>query len=52
MNMSEGKWIVTVESNQPLAAVTLRQHDDPAKALPEDITIATTFPVVPGRASN
>jgi immune inhibitor A len=51
VNMSGGNWIVTVESSQPLAAVTLRQHDDPEKVFPEDITIATTFPVVPGRAS-
>ncbi len=50
VNMGYGEWVVTVESDQPLAAVTLRQHDDPNKAFPEDIPIVTTFPVVAGRA--
>ncbi len=44
------EWVVTVESDQPLAAVTLRQHDDPNVAFPNDIPIVTTFPVVAGRA--
>ena len=41
--------VVTVESNQPLAAVTLRQNDDPLLGLPEDVPTLAVFPVIPGR---
>jgi len=42
--------LLTVESDQPLAAVTLRQWDDPAKAFPLDVPTTSAFPVIPGRA--
>ena len=41
--------VVTVESDQPLAAVTLRQNDDPLLGLPEDVPTLAVFPVIPGR---
>ncbi len=44
-----GEGIMTVQSDQPLAAVTLRQRDDPTVSFPEDIYLITVFPVVPGR---
>jgi len=42
--------VITVESDQPLAAVTLRQRSDPALTFPESVTTLSTFPVIPGRA--
>jgi len=42
--------VITVQSDQPLAAVTLRQRDQPEVGLPLDVYLLTTFPVVPGRA--
>ena len=41
--------VVTVESDQPLAAVTLRQNDDPLLGLPEDVPTLAVFPGIPGR---
>ena len=41
--------VVTVQSDQPLAAVTLRQNDDPLLGLPEDVPTLAVFPVIPGR---
>ena len=50
MKASEMEGTVTVESAQPIAAVTLRLTDDFAKQFPDDVPILTTFPVVPGVA--
>jgi hypothetical protein len=47
-NLQEG--VITVQSEQPLAAITLRQNDDPALAYPQDITSMCAFPVIGGRA--
>jgi outer membrane protein assembly factor BamB len=41
---------VTVESQAPLGAVTLTQHDDPALFFPDDVPTTSAFPVAPGRA--
>jgi photosystem II stability/assembly factor-like uncharacterized protein len=41
--------IMTVESDQPLAAVTVRQRDNPEVPFPDDVYLITVFPVVPGR---
>jgi len=41
---------ITVGSDVPLAAVTLRQRDSPAKSPPDDYYLISVFPVVPGRA--
>jgi photosystem II stability/assembly factor-like uncharacterized protein len=43
---AEMRGVLTVESSQPLAAVTLRQRV--GKSFPEDVTTLTTFPVIPG----
>jgi outer membrane protein assembly factor BamB len=40
--------MITVVSDQPLAAVTLRQRDDPGKVFPDDVFIMSVFPVIPG----
>lgn len=42
--------VLTVSSDQPLAAVVLRQNDDPNQPFPMDVPTLTTFPVLPGRA--
>ena len=44
----ELKGLLTVESDRPLVAVTLRQKDDPGLEFPEEVPLVTTFPVVPG----
>jgi len=41
---------ITVESDQPLAAVTLRQDDDPSVPFPQEVTSMSVLPVTPGRA--
>ena len=41
---------VTVGSDVPLAAVTLRQNDDPSQPFPQSVPALTTFPVVAGAA--
>jgi hypothetical protein len=43
----EMEGILVVESDQPLAAVTVRQNDDPLKGFPQEVPMMTTFPVVP-----
>ena len=42
----EMQGVVVVASDQPLAAVTLRQNDDPDADFPEEVPTLTTFPVV------
>ncbi len=37
--------LMTIEG-APLAAVTLRQNDDPAVAFPEDVPTLTAYPVL------
>ena len=44
----EMQGILVVTSDQPVAAVTFRQKDDPAREFPLDVPILTTFPVIPG----
>jgi hypothetical protein len=39
---------LTVESTEPLSALTVRQHDNPALGFPEDVYLLTLFPVMPG----
>jgi hypothetical protein len=39
---------VTFESDRPVAAVTLRQNDGPARDFQSEVPVFTTFPVVPG----
>lgn len=46
--LQETEGVVTVESTQPLAALTLRQKFDPLKPFPLEIPTLTTFPVIPG----
>ncbi len=48
----ESQGIVTVESDQPLAAVTLRQNGDPAKSFPLTVPTLTAFPVAVGRTGS
>lgn len=48
--LQETEAVVTVESDVPVAALTLRQNDDAAIAYPEEVPILTAFPVIPGRA--
>ena len=45
------KAVITVESTQPLAAVTLRQHDHPGLVFPAEVNLVTVFPVLTGRAA-
>ncbi len=40
--------MLTVHSSEPLAAVALRQRDDPYREFPDDVPTLTTFPVAPG----
>jgi len=42
--------VITVQSDQPLAALTLRQHQDPVLLFPNDVYLLTIFPVFRGRA--
>ncbi len=48
LDLQEGS--ITVESDVPLAALTLRLNDKPGKILPEDVMNLSAFPVVQGRA--
>ena len=48
----ESQGIVTVESDQPLAAVTLRQDGDPARDFPLTVPTLTAFPVALGRTGS
>ncbi|HSR53046.1 MAG TPA: CRTAC1 family protein [Acidobacteriota bacterium] len=45
---AEMRGLVTVESDRPLVAVTLRQTDDPQLPFPMEVPILTGFPVIPG----
>ncbi len=45
----EMQGILTVDSSQPLAAVTLRQTDSLDREYPDEVPFLTTFPVIPGR---
>jgi hypothetical protein len=47
---AEMEGVVTVESDQPIAAVTLRQNDDPSREFPDEVPTLTAFPVISGRA--
>ncbi len=40
--------LVTVESSQPIAAVTLRQKNEIGVDFPQKVPLLTTFPVIPG----
>lgn len=44
----ELKGLLTVESTQPLVAVTLRQRDDAMLEFPDEVPLVTSFPVIPG----
>ena len=46
MNLSNA--MLTVHSSEPLAALALRQRDDPYHGFPDDVPTLTTFPVAPG----
>ncbi len=47
---SEMRGVVTVESTQPLAAVTLRQKNKVGVEFPTEVPTLTTFPVIAGFA--
>jgi len=47
---SEMRGVVTVESSQPLAAVTLRQKNKVGVEFPTEVPTLTTFPVIAGFA--
>jgi PhoPQ-activated pathogenicity-related protein len=46
--VGEMRGVLTVRSDRPLAALTLRTRDDPALVFPDRVPILTAFPVVPG----
>lgn len=48
--LQETEAIVTISSDEELAAVTMRQNDDGAIDFPMEVPTLTTFPVIPGRA--
>lgn len=48
--LMEMKASVTVSSTVPIAAVVLRQNDDPVLDFPEEVPSLTAFPVISGRA--
>ncbi len=41
---------ITVESDLPISAVTLRQTDRPGVEFPDEVPTLSAFPVIPGRA--
>ncbi len=41
---------LTVSSTQPIAAITIRQNDEPALQFPTEVPTLATFPVIPGRS--
>ncbi|UCF37048.1 MAG: hypothetical protein JSU96_20000, partial [Acidobacteriota bacterium] len=49
---SEMEGVVTVESDQLVTAITLRQNDDPATGFPQEVPTLTTFPVIECRADD
>ena len=46
MNLSNA--MLTVHSSEPLAALALRQRDDPYREFPDEVPTLTTFTVAPG----
>lgn len=50
MQAQEMEGTVTISSSLPLAALTLRQNDDPSLEFPQEVPTLTAMPVVPGRA--
>jgi outer membrane protein assembly factor BamB len=48
-DLEMSKALITVESDQPLAAATLCQSGDPEREFPEKVTTLSVFPVAPGR---
>jgi hypothetical protein len=48
--LRETEATVTVASDVAVAALAIRQNDDPAVPLPNDVPSLTVFPVIPGRA--
>lgn len=50
--LQEMRGVVTVVSDQRVAALTLRQTDDPAIGFPEEVPVLTVFPVMPGRGDS
>jgi photosystem II stability/assembly factor-like uncharacterized protein len=49
--VDEMEGVVTVESTEPLAAVTVRQNDNPLLSFPQDVPTLAAFPVIPGRVN-
>lgn len=45
----EMRGLLSIQSTQPLAALTLRQHKNPNLEFPLDVPTLTVFPVIPGR---
>ncbi len=43
---------LTVSSTQPIAAITIRQNDEPGLQFPAEVPTLTTFPVIPGRSNS
>jgi len=41
--------VLTLESDQPIAAVTLRQTDSPSMSYPSEVPTMCAFPVIPNR---
>ena len=46
----EMEGVITGESDRPVAAVVIRQNDNPALDFPDYVSTLTIFPVLPGRA--
>ena len=49
-SLQETTAAVTVGSNVPIAALVIRQNDDPTVQFPDEVPSLTVFPVIPGRA--
>jgi hypothetical protein len=48
-NVDEMVGVLWVYSERPLAAITLRQREDPSRQFPQTVPTLTTFPVTPRR---
>ena len=46
--IGEMRGLLAVSSDIPIAAVTLKQNNDPLASFPEDVATLTSFPVLPG----
>ena len=46
--IGEMRGLVAISSDVPIAAVTLKQNNDPLTSFPEDVATLTAFPVLPG----